>query len=84
MKTTIQNKDSSTICPVGGVPQGLQKAVGYQVRITNPATGKSLTAKCSGGTAYQLFFKGTNLHSVSDGGSKSNPVELQLELLTTK
>ena len=82
MKTTIQNKDSSTICPVGGVPAELQKAVGYSLRVTNPATGKSLTAKCTGGTAFQLFFKGTNLHSVADGGSKSNPVELEVELLT--
>lgn len=65
----VQNKDSSTLCPVGGIPTELQGARVIKVN------DKVLTV--TGQTAYQMFFKGQPVHGFL-AGSKAAPVEFEV------
>lgn len=81
---TIKCKDTSTICPVGGVPPELNDIKpGSKIVIRNSKLNRTMNVIVSGVTAYQIYTKGYNLHDVLEGGCKSNPVEVDLMIEVT-
>ena len=81
---TIKCKDTSTICPVGGIPAELSDIKsGSKLIIRNSKLNRTMSVIVSGVTAYQMYTKGYNLHDVLEGASKSNPVEVDLMIEVT-
>ena len=71
---TSQNRDTHTVCPNPGIKAGDQ--------VTLVTDKGSLTALCTGATAFQAYFKGQGLAlgKIFAGASKGSPVEVEIEI----
>jgi hypothetical protein len=71
---TSQNRDTHTVCPNPGIKAGDQ--------VTLVTDKGSLTALCTGATAFQAYFKGHGLAlgKIFAGASKGTPVSVEIEI----
>lgn len=78
MAHNIQNKDTHTLCPVGGLPAAFQ--VGQTLKVTRGE--ESVTLKVTGVTPYMAFFKGQGaLLGIFHGATKGTPVSVEVEIV---
>ena len=78
---TVSTKDSSTICPPGGLSQELKALVGKRIRINTVMAAAPLEFTPSGCTDYQLYAKGVNLKTILEGATSSTPLEVEIQVV---
>ena len=72
-------KDSSTLCPIGGLPEALRT---FPVKIRLTRKEESMVVTLVGGNSYQAWpARGSNLHHLLAGISKAQQEEVTLEVV---